>query len=89
MNKTYNADEWFTNDIQFLKDPTIKEIYKTGYLRGMTEMYMHPPRAHWILSYPVTDYVNLYICSKCGESDKHAKNFKVSYCWNCGAKMDG
>ena len=31
----------------------------------------------------------LYFCSQCLRSDLHAKSVTVSYCWNCGAKMDG
>lgn len=31
----------------------------------------------------------LYICSNCGKSDLQAKSVKVSYCWNCGAYMEG
>ncbi len=30
----------------------------------------------------------LFICSKCKCSDIHAKDIKVPYCWNCGAKME-
>ena len=28
-----------------------------------------------------------YKCSCCGKGDIHAPEVKVSYCWNCGAKM--
>ena len=31
----------------------------------------------------------LYVCSNCGKSDLQAENAKVSYCWNCGAYMEG
>ena len=31
----------------------------------------------------------LYECSECHKGDIHAKECEVSYCWNCGAKMDG
>lgn len=29
----------------------------------------------------------LYECSECHKGDIHAKECKVSFCWNCGAKM--
>lgn len=29
-----------------------------------------------------------YYCSCCKHQDVHAKSAKVSFCWNCGAKMD-
>lgn len=28
-----------------------------------------------------------YYCSHCKHQDVHAKSAKVSFCWNCGAKM--
>ena len=31
----------------------------------------------------------LFECSVCHKGDIHAKEVEVSYCWNCGAKMDG
>lgn len=31
----------------------------------------------------------LYICSKCGKSDIHAKTQEVPFCWWCGADMRG
>jgi len=31
----------------------------------------------------------LYICSNCGKGDLQAKSVNVSYCWNCGAHMEG
>ena len=30
-----------------------------------------------------------YRCSHCGVGEKHNPTVTVSYCWNCGAKMDG
>lgn len=30
-----------------------------------------------------------YYCSVCGVGEKHNPTVTVSYCWNCGAKMDG
>lgn len=30
-----------------------------------------------------------YRCSRCGVGEKHNPTVPVSYCWNCGAKMDG
>lgn len=29
-----------------------------------------------------------YRCSCCGVGEKHNPTVTVSYCWNCGAKMD-
>lgn len=29
-----------------------------------------------------------YRCSHCGVGEKHNPTVTVSYCWNCGAKMD-
>ena len=30
-----------------------------------------------------------YYCSCCKHQDVHAESAKVSFCWNCGARMDG
>ena len=30
----------------------------------------------------------MYNCSNCDCGDLHSKAVKVSYCWNCGAKME-
>ena len=30
-----------------------------------------------------------YRCSSCGVGEKHNPTVTVSYCWNCGAKMNG
>ena len=30
-----------------------------------------------------------YRCSQCGVGEKHNPTVTVSYCWNCGTKMDG
>lgn len=30
-----------------------------------------------------------YRCSQCGVGEKHNPTVTVSYCWNCGAKMEG
>ena len=30
-----------------------------------------------------------YYCSCCKHQDVHAESAKVSFCWNCGALMDG
>lgn len=30
-----------------------------------------------------------YNCSVCGAGESHVPSYTVSYCWNCGARMDG
>ena len=30
-----------------------------------------------------------YMCSVCHSGEEHVPSVKVSYCWNCGAKMEG
>lgn len=30
-----------------------------------------------------------YYCSCCKHQDVHDESAKVSFCWNCGARMDG
>ena len=34
------------------------------------------------------DHDFLYMCSECEYEDIHSELVKVSYCWNCGAKME-
>jgi hypothetical protein len=29
-----------------------------------------------------------FICSECGKADIHSKAVAVSFCWNCGARME-
>lgn len=44
---------------------------------------------HWEDTSDTDDGGNhFYICSACGMGDFHYPKAKVSYCWNCGAKMD-
>lgn len=48
---------------------------------------------HWIRGekiYPdmLNDTTYGYWCSECHHADVHGDNTHVSYCWNCGAKMD-
>lgn len=69
----------------------------TAILRMVKEMptaNVAPVRTgHWILSkeqdpaYTAEGHF-AYICSKCGATDIHAEDAKVSYCWNCGAEMN-
>ena len=44
---------------------------------------------HWDAISKEYDSENYYyICSVCGQGDVHHPKAKVSYCWNCGSKMD-
>ncbi len=45
---------------------------------------------HWI-KFGVSDKDgnHQYRCSVCEYEDIHSPLVKVSYCWNCGARMDG
>ena len=52
-----------------------------------------PKRGRWILAKEQrqedTENGNyMYNCSNCDCGDLHSKAVKVSYCWNCGAKME-
>lgn len=44
--------------------------------------------AHWIYRGAVDDYHDSYTCSNCLCVEILTTRSKVSYCWNCGAKMD-
>lgn len=49
-------------------------------------------RGRWILCKDQYNVDNdngnyAYYCSCCKHQDVHAKSAKVSFCWNCGAKM--
>ena len=59
-------------------------VYKLTQALAEAEPIKH---GHWIY---IRDEENngLYECSECHKGDIHAKECKVSYCWNCGAKMD-
>lgn len=51
------------------------------------------PKARWILSSFQNEEENSnnnyqYNCSNCGAGDVHVKNFRVPYCWHCGAEME-
>ena len=43
----------------------------------------------WIHIRAEDDGNDLYECSVCHKGDCHHPAVKVSYCWNCGARMDG
>ena len=52
-----------------------------------------PKTGHWILAdeqnkEDVENDNYRFICSECQCSDIHAKSTIVSYCWNCGARME-
>ena len=71
--------------------------YKRGYEDGYKDSHERGAirrKGKWILLktyYNVNEepYMNKYQCSECGKSDIHCPKIKVSYCWNCGARMDG
>lgn len=82
VNATY-SDEWQGNEdlttanhmaIEALKEPEQK-------------------KGKWILSdeqqqEDVDNGNYRFICSECGKSDIHSKAVIVSFCWNCGARME-
>ena len=44
----------------------------------------------WIrIGVPDIDGNQQYRCSVCECGELHTPSVKVSYCWNCGARMDG
>ena len=61
-------------------------------LHELPPVQPEPKTGHWILSdvQSAEELRNdnyLYYCSECGKGDVHSKSVKVSFCWNCGAKM--
>ena len=44
---------------------------------------------HWIKIRDEEDGNTLYECSECHKGECHCHIVEVSYCWNCGARMDG
>lgn len=47
-------------------------------------------RGRWILVHEADENGNaLYECSVCHKGETHVPTVDVSYCWNCGARMDG
>ena len=57
-----------------------------------TELMMLPSaqkHGHWIKIRDEEDGNTLYECSECHKGECHCRIVEVSYCWNCGARMDG
>lgn len=70
---------WLTNGDRFIYIAygDEKEDVETGRREG-----------HWILVKEPNDNGDAtYECSECHCSEVHSPKVKVTYCWNCGAKM--
>ncbi len=83
----------YDNDFDKAFDEAVDEVQK-GYDRGFAEGYAKGKaeaepikHGHWIYLRD-EDNNGLYECSECHKGDIHAKECNVSYCWNCGARMD-
>lgn len=61
--------------------------YDVQQVDALPTIEAEPKHGRWIY---IRDEENngLYECSECHKGDIHAKECKVPYCWNCGAKMD-
>ena len=75
-------------DDKWVDSVSIKALYIA--VRAMAE---ERKKGKWILSdeqrqEDVDNGNYRFICSECGKSDIHSKAVTVSFCWNCGAKME-
>ena len=63
------------------------KLWKTAYERGKAEV--HPKKGKWENSGEWEEHGTVrYYCSQCGCDDWHFPLSKISYCWNCGARME-
>lgn len=64
------------------------KLWETAYERGKAEA--HPKKGKWENTGECEEGGTVrYICSECGLDDWHFPLSKISYCWNCGARMEG
>ena len=62
------------------------KLWKTAYERGKAEA--HSRTGKWLMVEDADEDGNArYECSLCHAGETHTPRVKVSYCWNCGARM--
>ena len=91
MGRLIDTDDLIENiaaivDLRTLSTKTIGEaIAKTPTVDAVPVVH-----GHWI-KFGVSDKDgnHQYRCSVCECEEIHSPLVKVSYCWNCGARMDG
>lgn len=86
LEKQYNASRF--------KDPSMAEmVIDVRDVEDAPAVAAQPvKRGRWdYVGDPDEDSNVQAYCSACGAGDQHATSMlgKVSYCWHCGAKMDG
>ena len=74
------------------KDPS--QVWDTAdgevWINALPSADVQPVRhGHWIHILTEEDGNALYECSVCHKGEVHVPIVEVSYCWNCGARMDG
>ena len=70
---------------------TVEELhlFLAQEINGLPSADVKPVRpGHWIHIRTEEDGNALYECSVCGKGEVHVPIIEVSYCWNCGARMD-
>lgn len=81
----YEKDGWY---LQKHYHNSYGEVIKTTPLISVPTAEVKPIKhGRWICLRD-GDNIGLYECSECHKRDIHAKGCNISYCWNCGAKMD-
>ena len=85
-------ENYYKIDIPNPEETTVKEAYKSGFMRGTERLEHVRPQAIWLLSLFQDEKDNSngnyqYECSNCGASDIHSEKTHVPYCWHCGASM--
>ena len=85
-------ENYYKIDIPNPEETTVKNAYKSGFLRGTERLEHVRPHGTWLLS-SIQDEEDsnngnyLYECSNCGAGDLHSEKVYVPYCWHCGASM--
>ena len=77
-------EEWNTSD------STDKALYNFTLNRIQEQPTIEPEQktGKWIHIRTEEDGNALYECSVCHKGEIHVPIVKVSYCWNCGTKME-
>lgn len=88
---TYDDKEYSAEKIKSIPTADLSEycdkLWKTAYERGKAEA--HPKKGKWENSGEWEEHGTVrYCCSQCGCDDWHFPLSKISYCWNCGARME-
>ena len=73
-----------------ISDESMKIYQIINWISALPSAHPQRKKGKWILVHEADENGNaLYECSVCHKGETHVPTVDVSYCWNCGARMDG